>query len=179
MKPYKLGLIVGRFQMLHLGHVDMISKALDICERVILFIGSAQESRTAKNPLTFDERKKMLSKTFPENNLLILPLPDAGIGNNANWGDYILSQIPSEYGIPDITISGRESRRSTWFDNQNIAELFVAKEIEISATEMRDFLKNDNKFAWIEYSPCEIQNMYNKLRKIILDTQNVNTTESI
>ena len=33
-KPYALGILVGRFQTLHLGHEDMIGKALEMCERV-------------------------------------------------------------------------------------------------------------------------------------------------
>lgn len=183
MKPYKLGLIVGRFQVFHLGHVDMIEKALAICERVILFIGSAQECRTAKNPFDYVERTAMISLTFNEEfkneRLVIYPLADAGIGNNAQWGDYIFAQIPEKYGKPDIAISGRESRRSTWFDNQNIAELFVNKAIDISASRMREYLKNDDKFLWEAYSPTEISHMYKKLRTIILETQDITNTESI
>ncbi len=183
MKPYNLGLIVGRFQVFHLGHVDMIEKALAICERVILFIGSAQECRTAKNPFDFVERAAMIASAFDEavknDKLVIYPLADAGIGNNAQWGDYILSKVPEEYGKPDITISGRESRRSTWFDNQDIAELFVNKTIDISASKMREYLKSDEKFLWEAYSPPEISHMYNKLRTIILETQDITNTESI
>lgn len=182
-KIYHSGLIVGRFQVLHLGHADMINKALAICDRVFIMIGSSQESRTAKNPLTFEERKEMISAVFEyevkSERIVILPLPDAGLGNNEKWGDYVFASIPGGYPKPDITISGRESRRSTWFDNQNIAELFIEKTVNISASEMRKFLKNDDETAWKAYSPTAIHSMYNKLKTIVLKTQDVTNTDSI
>ena len=171
--PYKLGLITGRFQVLHKGHADMISKALSICERVILFIGSSQESRTKSNPLTFEERKELITEVFEpqveKGRLIILPLPDAGLGDNEKWGDYVLSNIPAEYGTPDIAISGRESRRATWFDNHNIAELFTAKTVDVSATEMRKRLIDDDVQFWQEYTPLFIRHRYDELRNIILE----------
>ncbi len=178
-KIFNSGLIVGRFQVFHLGHYDIVSKALDICDKVILFIGSSQESRTSKNPLTFEERRDMIAETFQTDNLIILPLPDAGIGNNEKWGEYVLSQISKPYITPEIAISGRESRRSTWFDTCNISEMFVAKTIEVSATEMRNYLKNGDKDSWMKYSPEAIHHRYEELRKIILDTQDITYTKSI
>ncbi len=56
-KPFDLGVMVGRFQTLHTGHVYMIEKAVAVCERVGIFVGSSQESGTSKNPYTYEQWK--------------------------------------------------------------------------------------------------------------------------
>ena len=38
-KPYGLGIVVGRFQMIHAGHVDMINAARRACDSVAICIG--------------------------------------------------------------------------------------------------------------------------------------------
>ena len=35
-RPYRLGLVLGRFQGLHIGHEAVIRKALSVCDRVIV-----------------------------------------------------------------------------------------------------------------------------------------------
>ena len=56
-KPFRLGLVVGRFQALHTGHEDMISRAIALCDRVGIFVGSSQESGTFQNPFSYDLRR--------------------------------------------------------------------------------------------------------------------------
>ena len=51
MKPYKLGITVGRFQTFHKGHQVMIDKAIELCDKVGVFVGSSQESGTNKNQI--------------------------------------------------------------------------------------------------------------------------------
>ena len=43
MKKYKLGMILGRFQIFHKGHESIINKALELCDEVIILIGSADK----------------------------------------------------------------------------------------------------------------------------------------
>ena len=50
VKPFALGILVGRFQVVHAGHEQMIRTAMALCDRVGIFIGSSQESGTSKNP---------------------------------------------------------------------------------------------------------------------------------
>ncbi len=54
-------LFVGRFQPFHLGHLHAIKLGLEENERLELAIGSAQESRTLKNPFSASERREMVS----------------------------------------------------------------------------------------------------------------------
>lgn len=50
----KLGYIVGRFQPLHLGHIELIKELKKNYDHFIVFIGSANQSKNIKNPLTFE-----------------------------------------------------------------------------------------------------------------------------
>jgi nicotinamide-nucleotide adenylyltransferase len=55
----RIGLFIGRFQPLHKGHLEVLSKALKSVDRLIVVIGSSQAS-DARNCFTLAERKKMV-----------------------------------------------------------------------------------------------------------------------
>lgn len=54
------GLILGRFQPFHLGHMELIKSMIRKNILPIICIGSAQHSNTLENPFTADERGKMI-----------------------------------------------------------------------------------------------------------------------
>ena len=66
MSNFYYGLIVGRFQTFHNGHRVMIDTALRLCDHLVIFIGSSQESRTLKNPFNYELRKQMIELTFSD-----------------------------------------------------------------------------------------------------------------
>ena len=110
MKPYHLGLVLGRFQGLHIGHEAVIRKALSLCDRVIVLIGSADKSGTSHDPFPASLRREMLEAAFPrlsKNGRLILqPLNDLGVGNVPAWGDYVLSSAREAAGEVDCVVYG-------------------------------------------------------------------------
>ena len=181
-KPYKLGILVGRFQTLHSGHADMINRAVELCERVGIFVGSSNESGTSKNPFSYETREDMLKTAFGDA-IYVYPLPDIGVGNNSTWGDYVLKNVVERFGeMPDLLVSGKEVRRVSWFDSvegASIAELYIPKTIEISATEMRAFLINDDSESWKKYTDPKLWGKYEKLRQEVLLSKANNETHSI
>lgn len=181
-KPFHLGLIVGRFQTLHTGHEDMICKAIALCDRVGLFVGSSQESGTFKNPFSYELRREMLADVFGDR-VSIYPLPDIGVGNNAKWGDYVLGQVEARFGgLPDLVVSGKEARRLDWFDSiagNGISELYVPKCIEMSASQMRQFFMEDDYEQWKSYTNPRLWPRYRQLREIALAAQGNLETKSI
>ena len=60
----KKGLILGRFQPFHLGHLKLIKSIVDEQIEPLIGIGSAQHSYTADNPFTVEERKKMIEEVM-------------------------------------------------------------------------------------------------------------------
>lgn len=116
LKEEKVGVYIGRFQMIHKGHVDIIQKALKQYDRLIVLVGSAEIARDPKNPFTFEERKnvldsiieRLLSKNLKlgQNKLYnILPIHDY-IYDNTKWLSEVQLQVKNVTSSKDITIIG-------------------------------------------------------------------------
>ncbi len=181
-KPYSLGIVIGRFQTLHRGHGDIIEKAVMLSERAAVFVGSSQESGTRANPFSYEQRRGMLKAVFGDS-LEVYPLPDIGVGNNSRWGEYVLERIRESCGcLPDLMVSGKENRRTSWFtgtEGENIAELYVPKTIEISASAMRGFLERDERTLWESYTYPALYDMYEELRTAVISSLDNTETASI
>ena len=181
-KPYRLGITVGRFQTFHNGHQYMIDKAVALCDRVGVFIGSSQESGTAKNPFDYATRERLLRRIYGET-ISVFPLPDIGVGNNSRWGDYVLDNVVERFGeLPDLLVSGKETRRIDWFDSVKsltIAELYVPKIIDISATQMREYFLTGNVDAWKRFSDPALWDEFETLRAAVESAQTNQETASI
>lgn len=181
-KPYKLGILVGRFQTLHKGHEDMINTAFALCERVAVFVGSSGEYGTNKNPFSYETRKEMLKKVFGDK-ISVFPLPDIGVGNNPEWGEYVIKKVVEACGTPpDLFVSGKEERRATWLSGasgEGVAELYIPKTIDISASKLRGYMIDGEKEKWESYSSKRLFDMYDDLRKQLLAAKDNNETKSI
>lgn len=60
--PYQFShlVFIGKFQLPHEAHLDIIKKALSLSERVILMVGSSNMARSPYLPFTFEERDVMI-----------------------------------------------------------------------------------------------------------------------
>ncbi len=91
------GLLVGRMQPVHGGHIEVIKQILDEVDEVIIGIGSAQLSHTLKDPFTAGERVMMLTKALTENNVhaskyYIIPIQD--VACNSIWVAHVKMLTP-------------------------------------------------------------------------------------
>lgn len=66
MKHYDLLVFIGRFQPVHVGHVEVIQTALEQASNVLILVGSANQPRTSKNPWTYEERSDMLYSSLTD-----------------------------------------------------------------------------------------------------------------
>ncbi|MDO4644127.1 MAG: bifunctional nicotinamide-nucleotide adenylyltransferase/Nudix hydroxylase [Cardiobacteriaceae bacterium] len=76
---YDYLIYIGRFQPFHQGHLHMVRHALSQCNKLILLCGSADASRSTRNPWYVTERETMIRATLSheENERLIFrPLYD-------------------------------------------------------------------------------------------------------
>lgn len=181
-QPYSLGLIVGRFQVLHAGHQQMISRALSLCDEVCIMVGSSQESGTEKNPLSYEERRQVILTLFPTG-VRVYPLPDAGLGNVPAWGEYVLEHVKQCCGrLPDLLITGKEERRVSWYHGplgNPITELHVPKQIPVSSSMMRAYLLEDKKESWQQFADNRLWPMYDSFRKAVLGARGNTRTNSL
>ena len=110
---YKHGLSIMRAQPFHIGHQKLVDTMLKDCERVTVALGSIQEQGTARNPLNYTTRKKMIQNIYrdtPEyERLKIIGLFD--INNPAEWGEFVLDFMKESFPdleLPDVYYAGSE-----------------------------------------------------------------------
>lgn len=146
MNKFKLGFMVGRLQPIHKGHQQLIDLGLELCDRFVILLGNSEESRTKNNPLTFDERKKLINQIYGDK-VEVYPIINIGIGYVPEWGNYLMNTIKYYCGeYPDFVINGSEIDRENWIDKNtydNLTELTVSRKlISISATSIRQYLND-------------------------------------
>lgn len=73
-KP-KYGVFIGRFEPFHKGHEYTPRKIQEDGLIPVILVGSAQESGTEKNPLSYAERRDIISTVFPVS--IIAPIVDS------------------------------------------------------------------------------------------------------
>jgi nicotinamide-nucleotide adenylyltransferase len=96
MKKYKIGIVIGRFQPFHLGHKYVIEKALEVCDKIYLGIGSAQIFDD-KNPYSAKKRKFFLEKFVKAEELeprIISILTIDDFPDDDVWFDRLKKRIP-------------------------------------------------------------------------------------
>jgi nicotinamide-nucleotide adenylyltransferase len=173
----KIGLYVGRFQPFHRGHLSIVREALEKCDRLIIAIGSAQESKTKKNPFTFEERRKFIWRSLKGMNekVIIVPLYDRDkYGDDCTWGQYVLDSVVKECGLwPTINFEGEEVCRSTWFEGIDIErKVFDREVVPFTATAVRKALKDDDCNAFYYMAPTGTWIYYESMRQRILEVEN-------
>ena len=93
------GLLIGRFQPFHLGHLEAVRFGLSKVDKLFIGIGSSNKSHQERNPFTADERKEMITSSLDEktlNQVSVYYIPDAD--DHDKWTDSIDSIIP-DYGV--------------------------------------------------------------------------------
>jgi len=104
-KRYDYVSFICRAEPFHVGHKEVIDKALELADTVIILVGSSNQPRTIKNPFTFDERKKMILNSYGFGalgainsnfqRLHIVPLRDQKY-NEQSWASSVQSIVQSE-----------------------------------------------------------------------------------
>ena len=98
MNSKKRGLLIGRMQPVHNGHIEIIKQILEEVDEIIIGIGSAQLSHELKNPFTAGERLMMLNQALAENDIernryYIIPMED--VNRNAKSFQVLKSEKES------------------------------------------------------------------------------------
>lgn len=97
----RVGLMVGRFQPLHRGHLKSINRMIQDCETAVICLGSAQRSREQHDPWTVDERMQMIKNVYADR-VKIVPLNDLNAATPKQWTDYIFEKL-TKLGMKEPT----------------------------------------------------------------------------
>ncbi len=91
------GLMLGRFQPFHNGHLALAGQILRECDELVIVVGSAQFNFIDKDPFTAGERIAMIHGALVEAGLDLSKcfiIPIANEDNNAIWLAYLKSMVP-------------------------------------------------------------------------------------
>lgn len=91
------GVFIGRFQPVHLGHIEAFRYILSEMDELVIGIGSSQEGNTWENPFTADEREEMLRAAIVEagidpSRVRIVRIPD--VHDDERWVPHVESLVP-------------------------------------------------------------------------------------
>lgn len=118
MKPYDIAMLAGRFQHFHIGHASLVDHALNICDCMLILVGSAQESSTQRNPYDVATRIDVIKAIYGDK-IIIKPLPDMTHEDDVTpeWGRFVLDHVDRyAFKKPEVMIYGNDESRSRWFD---------------------------------------------------------------
>lgn len=115
----KRALYIGRFQLFHKGHFDVIKfiEAAGDIDEIVLAVGSSQYSHKNKspaaawaaNPFTYEERKEMVENSL-EGQLVkpigIFPVPD--YHDYPRWFQHIKDNLPEFHCLYTVDKKERE-----------------------------------------------------------------------
>ena len=93
----RVGLLVGRFQPFHLGHLEAVRYALKKVAYLYVVVGSAQRSHERDNPFTAGERIAMIKSALDANGVdpskwMAIPIADAD--SHSLWVSSVVSMVP-------------------------------------------------------------------------------------
>lgn len=138
------GLLIGRFQPFHLGHLDALHFALSKVDKLWIGLGSSNKALQKNNPFSAEERKEMILSSIDESmkqRIQIYFIPD--LENHIKWIELIDTIVP-EF---DIVFSNDELTRHLYSkrDVEVLSIPFVKRDI-LSGTNIRNLIISDQKW---------------------------------
>ena len=138
------GLLIGRFQPFHLGHLAALQFAIPKVDKLWLGLGSSNKPIEKNNPFSIEERKKMILSSIDDsiqNKISIFPIPD--LDNHVKWIQNIDTIVP-DYEI----IFSNDPMTEHLYSKRNVQVFAIPflKRDQLSGTRLRDLIKSDQKW---------------------------------
>ena len=138
------GLLIGRFQPFHLGHLDALEFALSKVEKLWIGIGSSDKPNQKQNPFSADERKQMILSSIDESisdRIQIFYIPD--LENHEKWIESIDTIVPKF----DVIFSNDELTQFLYSKREIkvISVPFTNRDV-LSGTNIRDKINSNQKW---------------------------------
>jgi nicotinamide-nucleotide adenylyltransferase len=152
------GLIIGRFQPFHLGHLNALRFALSKIDKLWIGLGSSNKPLQKNNPFSAEERKEMILSSIDESmkqRIQIYFIPD--LENHIKWIELIDALVPKF----DTVFTNDELTRHLYSkrDVEVLPIPFVKRDI-LSGTNIRNMMISDQK--WEDLVPEGTKNFLYK-----------------
>lgn len=157
----KRGILIGRMQPVHNGHIKVIEQILDELDEIIIGIGSAQLSHEVKDPFTAGERVVMMNQALADKGIdssryYIIPMQD--INFNAIWVSHVKMLTPPF----SVVYSGNPLVKQLFAEEGfEVRQPPLYDRMHLSGTEVRRRILNDED--WQELVPEATVNLINEI----------------
>ena len=149
----KRGLMVGRFQPFHKGHLCLVRQIFQDCDELIVAIGSAQFNYIYTDPFTAGERIMMIHAVLVESEIDLKKcyiVPVVNDENNARWFGHLKSMVPHF----DILYSGNEFVTSLVSGDTKVLKPRFSKRREYNGTNIRKLMSKSHH--WEKFLPDSV-----------------------
>jgi len=143
------GLLIGRFQPFHLGHLAALRFALSKVDKLWIGLGSSNKPLQKNNPFSAEERKEMILSSIDESmkpRIQIYFIPD--LENHIKWIELIDTLVPKF-----DTVFTNDELTKHLYSKRDVEVLpipFVKRDI-LSGTNIRDMIISDQ--TWEDFVP--------------------------
>ena len=148
------GLLIGRFQPFHLGHLEALRFALSKVDKLWLGLGSSNRPVEKNNPFTAQQRKEMILSSIDNSmkeRISVYFIPD--VDNHIRWIEKINDIVPKF----DIIFSNDDLTKYL-YSKRNIQVLVIPflNRKSLSGTNIRHLIVNDQD--WENFVPDGTRN---------------------
>jgi len=138
------GLLIGRFQPFHLGHLEALQFALSKVDKLWVGLGSSNKPTQKNNPFSAEERKEMILSSIDDSikeRISIYFIPD--LDNHTKWIEKIDTIVPKF----DIVFSNDELTKHLYSKRTvKIITIPFLKRDVLSGTKIRNLITSDQKW---------------------------------
>lgn len=159
------GMIIGRFQPFHKGHLSVIEYILNEVDDVIIVVAASQQSHKPDNPFTAGERYDMIHNSLVEElkditRVIIIPAND--VNDNGLWVAHISRLVPKFDVIYTnnpltrylFTQAGKEVRTPPLYERK-----------EFNASHVRELMIKGDK-EWKKLVPIAVMNIIEEIKGV-------------
>jgi nicotinamide-nucleotide adenylyltransferase len=138
------GLLIGRFQPFHLGHLDAVLFGLSRTENLFIGIGSSNKSNESRNPFSAKERREMITSSIEPSmaeQIKIFDIPD--VGDHEKWA-FEVDKIVPKY---DVVFTNDEFTQTLFEKREmNVVPVVLKDREKFSGTNIRKLIADDKNW---------------------------------
>ena len=153
------GLLIGRFQPFHLGHLDAVLFGLSRTENLFIGIGSSNKSNENRNPFSAKERREMIISSIEPSmaeQIKIFDIPD--VGDHEKWA-FEIDKIVPKY---DVVFTNDEFTQTLFEKRElNVIPVVLKDREKFSGTNIRNLIIEDKN--WWDLVPQGTRNVLDSI----------------
>lgn len=142
---------LGRFQPFHIGHHRTVEQYKEAYEDFALVVGSSKKSRTAENPLSFEERKRIIEACHSNIEIVGLEDEDREEEGYIDWTEKLMEKTEADVVITRNNLVQRLVRK---YSDAEIEDQELYRPEKCSGTRIRKKIREGEEWGGLVPDCC-------------------------